>query len=126
MPFFSSLPRAGAIAALFASLLACQGAEAPDAAVCRDVLQRVCLARTCDGVPAQVPEGDGCEETLRARTGCGDDAFTFGTPSRDRMLDCRAILVRESGIDVGVAPACADAGETFAQCPELGTFLEAR
>ncbi len=128
MPFLSSLPRTALTAALLSSLLACQGAEAPDAAVCRDVLQRLCLARACEGTPASVPQTDDCEATLLARTGCGSEDFSFGSPapSRERMLDCRSLLVRETGVSPGVAPTCADVAETFTQCPELGTFVEAR
>ncbi len=77
-----------------ACLLACSGPPAPDAALCQDVISRVCLARTCAGVSEQLALGNNdCQGLLLQRTGCGDDAFAFTEPSRERVLSCRQPLV---------------------------------
>ncbi|MBX5484568.1 MAG: hypothetical protein IRZ16_22320 [Myxococcaceae bacterium] len=113
---------------LFAALAAlaaagCSGPEAPDAALCRDVIHRLCIAPRCDSVENGLSPGDDCEGTLQGRTGCGDDAFSFGTPNRARFIDCRATLVR-GGVDPDAHPACEDVDAMFTKCPELTGFFK--
>ncbi len=104
---------------------ACAGPEAPDAAVCQDVLHRLCLAQTCEGLEERLAAGVDCAQTLRARTGCGDETFSFSQPSRDAVLECRRILVRSSGTGAESAPECEDVQATFDACPDLVGFVEA-
>lgn len=110
----------GALALVFA----CGGPPAPDAALCRDVLARVCLARSCPAVGEPLGLGTGvCQATLEARTGCGEEAFVLSEPSRERLLFCRQPLVRR-GTDPGKAPTCGEVAEAFRDCPDLATFLQ--
>ena len=104
---------------------ACSGPPAPDAALCRDVIHRLCLKPVCQRVTDRLQPGDACEETLLARTGCSDDAFEFSTPTRAQVIDCRNLLTR-SGLDPEKAPACEDVENTLDQCGELTSFLEAK
>jgi hypothetical protein len=109
-----------------ALVFACSGPAAPDAALCQDVVTRMCLARTCAGVNEQLGLGNNdCQATLLERTGCGADEFAFSTPSRERILSCRLPLVRKS-TDPGKAPACADVAEVVSSCPDVIDFLGGR
>ena len=109
----------GSLAAMFA----CSGPPAPDAALCQDVISRVCLARTCTGVNEELDLGNNdCQSMLRQRTGCGEDEFAFSQPTRERVLRCRLPLVRQS-TDPGKAPACDDVDEVLEDCPDLMDFL---
>ncbi|MDC0713482.1 hypothetical protein POL68_33770 [Stigmatella sp. ncwal1] len=104
-------------------VLACVGPPAPDAALCQDVLSRVCLARSCPGVSEQLGLGSQeCFATLEARTGCGTEAFVLTEPSRERLLVCRQPLVRRS-TDPGKAPTCGEMAEVVRDCPDLTAFL---
>jgi hypothetical protein len=106
-----------------ACVAACSGPAAPDAALCQDVISRMCLARTCAGVnEALALGGSDCEPTLLERTGCGADDFAFADPSRARILDCRLPLVRK-GTNLGTAPSCEDASEVVTTCPDVIDFL---
>lgn len=102
---------------------ACVGPPAPDAELCRDVIERLCAPPACSiastrlGLPAE-----GCVTELVKRTGCDDPGFTFTTPSRERVLDCRLPLVRES-IVRGAHPSCDYVDESFRNCPDLVNFL---
>jgi hypothetical protein len=100
----------------------CGGPEAPDAAVCQDLIHRLCLPPVCPSVTTTLisPDAD-CEQTLLSRTGCGDPAFTFSQPTRQRVLDCRAPLL-SAGDGVEDAPACADVDETLS-CADVRAFL---
>jgi hypothetical protein len=109
-----------------AFLLACSGPPAPDAALCQDVITRMCLARTCPGVGEQLALGNmDCQSTLQERTACGGEDFTFTQLSRERVLRCRLPLVRQS-TDPGKAPSCEDVDEVLEDCPDLINFLGGR
>lgn len=109
----------------FALLLtACLGPPAPDVELCRDVIARLCLRPVCEvALSALAVEAASCEATLLARTGCGDDRFTFSTPTRNRVLECRMPLVRVTTARL-VKAGCDDVAETLATCPDLGLFLK--
>jgi len=107
-------------------VLACSGPEAPDAALCQDVITRMCLARTCTGVNEQLSLGTGdCQATLLEHTGCGAEDYAFSEPSRSRILSCRLPLVRQS-LDPGRAPACEDVAQVLQSCPDVINFLGGR
>jgi len=109
-----------------ACLLACSGPPAPDAALCQDVVTRVCLARTCAGVSEQLALGNNdCQALLLQRTGCGDDAFAFSEPSRERFISCRQPLVKRS-TDSGKAPTCEEVAAVVRECPDVVDFLGGR
>lgn len=102
---------------------ACVGPPAPDAELCRDVIARLCAAPTCPSAQARLLLPDsGCEAQLEQRSGCDDAAFTFTTPTRARVLECRLPLVRESD-KVSAHPSCDYVDETLRICPDLVTFL---
>ena len=95
---------------------------APDAAVCQDFIQRICILPLCPDVANDLnPQGD-CETTLLAQTGCGDPNFTFTTPSRDLFLSCRLPLLR-AGSSADTHPNCDDVFDTFSTCPDVVAFL---
>ena len=109
---------------LLLSLSACVGPPAPDPELCRDVIERVCASRSgCSPATTRLnlPAED-CVATLATRAGCDAAEFTFTTPSRDRVLECRLPLVRESTTR-GAAPSCDYVDETLRLCPDLVTFL---
>ena len=110
------------LALLLPLLSACAGPAAEDAAVCQDLVTRLCL-QPCAAVTQTLAPGDACRETLLSRTGCGDAEFAFSTPSRGRFLECRAPLLRLSE-RVDVAPRCEDVSEVFSNCPDLVSFLK--
>ncbi|HYH97876.1 hypothetical protein [Hyalangium sp.] len=111
---------------LLAWVCACSGPPAPDAALCQDVITRMCLARTCTGVNEQLVLGNmDCQSTLQERTGCGGEDFAFSSPSRERVLRCRLPLVRQS-TDPAKAPTCEDVDEVLEDCPDLIGFLGGR
>jgi hypothetical protein len=110
-----------------ACLLACSGPPAPDAALCQDVVTRLCQARSCPGVNEQLAlstTGD-CQLTLLQRTGCDDDAFAFTEPSRERFISCRKPLVKRS-TDPGKAPTCEEVATMVEDCPDVIDFLGGR
>jgi hypothetical protein len=109
-------------ALLLAFAGACAGPEASDAALCRDVIHRVCLAPRCAVVDVRLGVGDDCEVTLLGRTGCADESFALGSISRDRFLDCRASLL-SGGDGVEQHPPCQSVSEMFDRCPEMAPFL---
>ncbi|PZR04597.1 MAG: hypothetical protein DI536_33935 [Archangium gephyra] len=102
---------------------ACVGPEAPDVELCRDVIGRLCLQPYCAGAQSRLNLPDeNCEAELRARTGCDTEDFTFSTPDRARVLDCRLPLVRDSA-NRSAPPRCDYVDETLRNCPDLVTFL---
>lgn len=107
----------------FSLLVACSGPAAPDAAVCQDVIHRLCIEPLCDEVQNGLAPGDDCEGSLRANTGCGDEGFAFSSPGRDQFLQCRGTLVRD-GVEPDRAPSCDDVAAMFTQCPELVGFFK--
>lgn len=110
------LPLVAAVA-----LGACGGPPAPDVALCRDAIDRLCAQPRCPRVDALAVGAD-CVATLLSRSGCGDDAFTFTAISRARFLECRAPLVRASAA-AGARAACPDVDEAFDRCPEMGELF---
>lgn len=104
----------------------CVGPEAPDVALCRDVVTRLCLGPVCEAVTERlVVAPERCEPTLLERTGCGAESFAFTTPSRARVLECRVPLLR-LGASLAVKPACQDVADVLSDCPDVARFLGAR
>jgi len=108
-----------------ALLCACSGPPAPDSALCEDFITRLCLARSCPGVEASLAPGAECQASLLERTGCGEDAFTFREPSRERLLACRQPLVRRD-TSPAKAPSCEEVAEVQRDCPDVLLFLGGR
>jgi hypothetical protein len=109
---------------LFTALVAgCSGPPAPDAAVCQDLIHRICLAPRCPGVDTALNVGNDCEAQLLARTGCGSDGFAFSQPTRQEVLQCRVPLLR-GGNAPEQHPACRDVEEVLDTCGGLVTFLK--
>lgn len=105
---------------LLAMLPACAGPDAPDAAVCRDAIDRVCLARSCEDVATRLALSpdvalEACVTTLTARAGCERDDFVFEQVDRETFLGCRERLLT-AGTTTRSAPSCEDA-ESFLTCP---------
>lgn len=101
----------------------CAGPAADDAAVCQDLVTRLCAEPVCEAVTQTLAPGSACSEELLRRTGCGDVAFQFSTPSRARFLECRAPLLRVSE-RTDVHPACEDVSGALSNCPDLVSFLK--
>ncbi len=102
----------------------CSGPEAPDWALCQDVIVRVCRAPRCEQVSVALSVGDDCEAVTSARTGCIDEAFLFVEPmTRARFLECRLPLIR-GGNDIDHVSSCADIEEAFNRCAILPAFLK--
>lgn len=107
-------------------LLACSGPPAPDAALCQDVVTRLCQARACPGLNEQLALGtQDCQATLLQRTSCGVEEFAFSEPSRERFLFCRQPLVKRS-TDPGKAPTCEEVATVVRDCPDVVDFLGGR
>jgi hypothetical protein len=106
-------------------LASCQGPPAPDVEVCRDAIHRLCIPDTCAEVTALFSATASCETTLRTKTGCDSDAFTFTAPTRDQFLNCRIALLR-AGEAPEVHPNCDDVAETFDRCPDVVRFYEGK
>jgi hypothetical protein len=108
---------------LFTALAAgCSGPPAPDAAICQDVIHRICLAPRCPSVSTALNVGDACEAQLLSRTGCGNEDFTFTEPTRQQVLQCRVPLLR-NGNGPEQHPSCPDVEEMFDNCGGLVSFL---
>lgn len=104
---------------------ACWGPPAPDGAVCRDVIHRLCLPARCPATTVRLGVGDTCEFQLLNRTGCAAEEFTFPeAPGRDRVLECRLLLLR-AGAEPDKRPDCGDVEELFEICPDVASFLGA-
>ena len=117
------IPRTVIPCLLVVSLGGCSGPPAPDAAICQDVIHRLCLAPRCGAVDTTLSVGDGCEATLLARTGCGADDFAFGGFSREEAVSCRVPLLR-AGSGAGQHPKCLDVEEVLDKCDALVAFLK--
>lgn len=104
-------------------LLSCVGPPAPDHELCRDVITRLCAQPVCATAQTRLalPEMN-CAVELEQRTGCNSAEFVFTTPSRERVLDCRLPLVRESD-NRAAKPSCDYVDETLRNCPDLISFL---
>lgn len=117
------MPAVRVLSCLSLLVLSCAGPEAPDVAVCRDLVTRLCLGPVCEVTTTKLGvDAMGCETTLLAKTGCGMDSFAFTSPTRAQVLDCRVPLLRQ-GASQKVKPSCADVAEVFADCPDLVRFL---
>ncbi len=119
------MARRFALLGLMVCVGSCAGPDAPDVAVCRDLVRRVCVAPRCAEVVAALGVDEGCEAVTLSRTGCDSEAFVFGSFTRERALECRLPLIR-SGNDDASAPSCAEIEEAFTRCPELPAFLGAK
>lgn len=104
-------------------VLGCEGPAAPDPAICRDYIHRVCIAPVCAQVTPLVPTGQSCEAVLQTNSGCISEEFTFTTPTRDRFLSCRLALLRASA-NVEAHPDCDDVAESFEFCPDVVRLLK--
>jgi hypothetical protein len=114
------------LSALLVVATACHGPAASDAALCTDLSTRLCATPVCPVVTERLKPGKDCLADLSARAGCDAESFTWGdngTPSRDRILDCRLPLIR-SGDDVSRAPRCEEVEETFDRCPDIATLFD--
>ena len=103
------------------ALAACSGPDAPDAAVCEDMIHRLCHAPLCPNVATTFNVSADCDATLLARSGCGAPGFQFTTPSRQRVLDCRAPLLR-NGDGTNDVASCSDIDDTLA-CQDVVSLL---
>lgn len=105
--------------------IGCLGPEAPDPAVCRDVIHRICIAPVCDPQvpPLFTPPTSNCEPTLLMKSGCGSEDFVFTSPTRERFLSCRLPLLRTSG-NPEAHPDCLEVAETFDRCPDVVRMLQ--
>lgn len=111
------------VAGAAAVAMACSGPPAPDGAICRDVIHRLCLPTRCSIVTFRLGVGDDCEGDLLTRTGCAAEGFAFpDPPGRERVLDCRVALLR-SGVDPEQHPDCVDVGDMLELCPDVTLFL---
>lgn len=100
----------------------CVGPAASDAELCRDVITRLCHEPLCDEAQRSLSVDAGvCEEKLLARTGCGADEFSFSTPSRERVLECRTPMALESS-SRSAKPTCGAVFELL-RCLDLLAFL---
>lgn len=106
--------------------LACQGQSAPDAALCDDLVNRLCAEPVCQVVTERLKPSSSCVEDLGGRAGCASADFAWGengTPTRERILDCRLPLIR-SGDSVTSAPSCEQVEESFDRCPDLERLFD--
>src|SRR5687767_3499865 len=111
------------LAAVAAASLACSGPDAPDGAVCRDVVHRLCDPPRCTAVNSALGVGDTCESVLLQRTGCNAEDFAFpDPPGRGRILECRLILLRGGG-HPEEHPDCDDVAEFIDTCSDVTAFL---
>ena len=101
----------------------CTGPPAPDVAVCRDYIHRVCIPPVCGDVTPLVPVGQDCETTFLTNTGCANDTFKFTTPNRNDFINCRAGLLN-AGDDPEQPPDCQDVTDSFDNCPAVVRFLQ--
>lgn len=106
----------------FLCLSACSGPPAPDAAVCQDVIFRLCQSSVCPGVSEALDAGSDCGATLTERTGCDTGDFAFTSPSRERFLDCREPLLSQ-GTGTERPPTCGDVLRFLTDCPDAADFF---
>ena len=102
--------------------LSCVGPEAPDVAICRDVIQRLCNPPRCSSTSV-LNIDTACDITLQQRTGCDNDDFAFSAPTRDRVLECRVGLVR-AGTNTSTHPDCLDVDTMLTECPDVTRWLQ--
>lgn len=104
-------------------LAGCQGPDAPDPALCRDYIHRICIAPLCPQVVPLFTAPQTCEVSLQQRSGCIGDDFVFTTPTRDRFLTCRLALLRASA-NSEAHPSCEDVAEAFDRCPDVVRMIQ--
>ena len=107
----------------FIFFCACSGPEAPDAALCRDFVHRLCLPEVCSTVQSTLSPGSSCEEQLLQNTGCGSDEFEFAVPTRGVIIECRLFLLHQ-GTNINQHSDCGDVDDMFDRCPDVVTFLK--
>jgi hypothetical protein len=112
----------GCLLLFVVAAVACGGPAASDAAICRDVIVRLCDEPRCAEVDSALNPGSDCQQALTQRSGCGDDAFTFSLPTRARFLECRVPLLRQNA-RAAVSPGCDNVQEAFTNCPDLVRFF---
>ncbi len=113
----------GVMAGLGLLLGSCSGPPASDAALCRDVINRLCAAPICAEVTSEIPIIADCGTELTTRTGCATEAFMFKAPlDRDTFLTCRVPIIR-NGDNITDLPNCDDVADAFTECPLLVSFL---
>ena len=105
-----------------AAAAACVGPPAPDGAVCRDMIHRICIPPKCTSTNVLAVDA-GCEQVLQQRTGCDQDEFEFTTPTRDRVLECRIPLLH-AGKETEQHPDCLDVDQMITECPDVTRFLQ--
>ncbi|MBL8952695.1 MAG: hypothetical protein JNK82_18085 [Myxococcaceae bacterium] len=112
------------VVAVLLVLTACEGAEATDAEVCRDVVRRLCSSR-CEAADAKLglTIDSNCTAQLTAASGCGSDDFKF--ESRSAFLSCRLPIIR-AGDNVDQVPSCDDVDDMLRGCPSLVQFYGGR
>ena len=104
-------------------LASCVGPVAPDVEICRDIITRVCAEPQCQTAQTRLRlPAVNCGATLEIRTGCADAEFTFSSPTREQVLNCRLPLVRES-TNREDHPSCEYVDEALRNCPALVVFL---
>ena len=108
---------------VFLLALGCEGPPAPDGAICRDFIHRVCIQPICAQVQVLIPTGQTCEQQLQTKAGCLTDDFEFTEPTRARFLSCRLALLRESP-NVEAHPQCDEVAEVFDRCPDVVRMLQ--
>ncbi|HYV44586.1 MAG TPA: hypothetical protein VFA20_06965 [Myxococcaceae bacterium] len=113
---------AGMVGAAIAA--GCSGPAAPDDAVCRDLIHRLCAPEPCFVAIGALDLGLECEADLLARTRCSEADFTFpDPPGRDRVLQCRLPLLR-AGLEADQHPDCADVADMVDFCPDVVDWLK--
>ncbi len=105
------------------ALCGCQGPEAPDPALCRDYIHRVCIAPVCAPVVPLFTAGTSCEATLQTKSGCISDSFVFTTPTRGRFLTARLGLL-SSGENSETHPNCDDVADAFERYPDVVRMIQ--
>ena len=116
----------GVLGVVVGAAFACQGPPAEDAAICQDIVNRLCAEPLCDVVTEELKVGASCLDDLAARAGCGSEGFAFGEqgrPTRERILECRLPLVR-GGDSTTRAPTCDQVEESFLRCPDFLRFFD--
>ena len=112
-----------AVAVMAVAVASCDGGPAPDAAVCRDTIHRICLTPRCSSTSVLNIPDTTCDTTLQQRTGCDKVDFEFTAPTRDRFLECRAPLTR-AGNATETHPDCIDVDTLLTECLDVVRFLQ--
>jgi hypothetical protein len=103
--------------------VSCNGGPAPDGALCRDTIHRLCNSPRCSSTSVLSIPDTGCEQVLQQRTGCDQESFEFTTPARDRFIECRAPLTR-AGNSSDTHPDCIDVDTMLTECLDVTHFFQ--